>query len=118
MRASLPKRKPRDGWGGGFGGTVFTMQLMIMLMGLVTPTIAVECPAHVEDAEAGDAQQQYLLGTCYHYGYGSFLQDAVEAAEWYHLAAAQGEAKAQSTLGTMYRNGEGVTRDYATAYAW
>ena len=40
------------------------------------------------------------------------------AADWYTKAAEQGHAKAQFNLGVMYRNGEGVPRDYVQAYFW
>ena len=32
--------------------------------------------------------------------------------------AEQGDAQAQSNLGVMYNNGEGVPEDYVRAYAW
>ncbi len=37
---------------------------------------------------------------------------------WYRLAAEQGNANAQYSLGVMYANGEGVKRDYVLAYMW
>ena len=36
----------------------------------------------------------------------------------FRLAAAQGEARAQFTLGTMYKNGEGVPQNYVEAVKW
>jgi uncharacterized protein len=42
-------------------------------------------------------------------------QDYAEAAKWYRLAAEQGSASAQNTLGTMYHGGIGVSQDYAEA---
>ena len=36
----------------------------------------------------------------------------------FRLAAAQGEARAQFTLGTMYKNGEGVPQNYVEAVTW
>ena len=35
-----------------------------------------------------------------------------------HKAAAQGQAKAQYNLGTLYFNGEGVPKDYQQALRW
>ena len=37
---------------------------------------------------------------------------------WYRLAAEQGHAGAQSNLGVMYANGEGVLKDDAEAVRW
>ena len=38
-------------------------------------------------------------------------QDYVESMKWFRLAADQGDADAQTSLGDMYRNGEGVPQD-------
>ena len=40
------------------------------------------------------------------------------AAKWYRLAAKQGNASAQSSLGLMYALGDGVAADYIPAYMW
>ena len=45
-------------------------------------------------------------------------QNDAQAAAWYRKAAEQGHAEAQFTLGGMYYEGEGVTRDYGQAAAW
>ena len=45
-------------------------------------------------------------------------QDDAEAVKWYRLAAEQGYAAAQSTLGFMYAEGRGVPQDYAEAVKW
>jgi TPR repeat protein len=37
---------------------------------------------------------------------------------WYRLAAEQGNARAQSSLGAMYATGEGVPRDDVEAVRW
>ena len=44
--------------------------------------------------------------------------DYAEAARWYRLAADQGCAGAQSNLGIMCANGQGVAQDYAEAVRW
>jgi TPR repeat protein len=41
-----------------------------------------------------------------------------EAVKWYRKAAEQGDAVAQYKLARMYKNGEGVTLDYAEAVKW
>ena len=45
-------------------------------------------------------------------------EDDAEALKWYRMAAEQGNAPAQFSLGFMYANGEGVPEDYVRAYAW
>jgi len=45
-------------------------------------------------------------------------QDYLEAVKWYHRAAEQGHAFAQSNLGVMYAKGAGVPQDYARAHMW
>jgi TPR repeat protein len=44
--------------------------------------------------------------------------DYAEAAKWFHLAAGQGRADAQSNLGVMYAEGDGVPPDYVQAFMW
>ena len=45
-------------------------------------------------------------------------KDDVQAVKWFRLAANQGYANAQATLGFRYANGEGVPKDYVQAYMW
>ena len=45
-------------------------------------------------------------------------EDNAEAMRWYHKAAEQRHAGAQSNLGIMYAKGEGVPQDDVQAYAW
>ena len=52
----------------------------------------------------GDASAQYDLGLRYATGEG-VPQDDSEAVTWYRLAAEQGHALAQATLGHMYATG-------------
>ena len=64
-------------------------------------------------AEAGHDFSQYALG--------KLLQSQKrmdEAVSRYEKAAAQNSSDAQSSLGTIYYNGEGVTKDYAKAMEW
>jgi uncharacterized protein len=53
----------------------------------------------------------------YFHGQG-VSEDFAEALKWFRLAAAQGYANAQYSLGIMYQNGEGIPRDYVQAYRW
>ena len=45
-------------------------------------------------------------------------QDDAEAVRWYRLAADQGLADAQFSLGVMYAIGDGVPKDDAEAARW
>lgn len=53
----------------------------------------------------------------YDAGHG-VAKDRVAAVKWYLLAAEQGEASAQTSLGFKYWQGEGVPKDYVLAYKW
>ncbi len=44
--------------------------------------------------------------------------DHKKAIRLYKPLAEQGDAEAQYALGYMYRNGEGVSKDYVKAYMW
>jgi len=44
--------------------------------------------------------------------------DYADAMKLFRLAADQGDAKAQYSLGVMYDQGEGVPQDYAEAVKW
>ncbi|MDI9409774.1 MAG: tetratricopeptide repeat protein [Candidatus Pacebacteria bacterium] len=69
-------------------------------------------------AEAGDAICQFDIGIIYEFGRGGVTQDYAQAVVWYRKAAEQGNVKAQTNLGAMYRNGNGVPQDYALAVVW
>lgn len=60
---------------------------------------------------------QHKIALMYYIGMG-VPKDYVQAAKWYRLAADQGEASAQLSLGTMYSLGEGVSRDYVESAKW
>lgn len=64
-----------------------------------------------------DVIAQLNLGMKHDMGKG-VPQNYVEAAKWYRLAAAQGNAIAQNKLGTLYYVGKGVTQDYIRAHVW
>jgi len=70
-----------------------------------------------KQAEAGDANAQFNIGSMYENGSG-VKQDYAEAAKWYRKAAERGDARAQYNLGFMYLNGTGVPQDYAEAEKW
>ena len=45
-------------------------------------------------------------------------QDYQEAVKWYRLAAAQGYAPAEYSLGVAYEKGQGVAQDFQEAVKW
>ena len=53
-----------------------------------------------------------------HYNSRGVLKDDAEAVRWYRLAAGQGNARAQYSLGLMYYNGRGVIKDPVLAHMW
>ncbi len=55
------------------------------------------------------------IGTCKVQG---VTQDYKVALKWYKLAAEQGYAESQYTLGYMYMQGLGVTLNYEAAFKW
>jgi hypothetical protein len=71
-----------------------------------------------KSAGKGDADAQYELGMRYFTGARNRPPDFAEALKWIHLAADQGNAKAQDRLGLMYYQGRGVPRDYNEAARW
>ena len=62
-------------------------------------------------AEAGNMYGQHLLGRCYLNGLGGVAKDEERAAELFALAAEQGLARAQCSLGVCYECGKGVAED-------
>ena len=53
----------------------------------------------------------------YHDGVG-VDKNLAEAIKLYQMAAEQGSADAQNTIGSMYEHGEGVNKDFAEAAKW
>lgn len=67
------------------------------------------------DAAAGDAQAQFLMGAVYDAGIGVGMHKA-EAVKWYRLASEQGYAPAAYNLGHIFATGDGVVADDAEAF--
>jgi TPR repeat protein len=56
------------------------------------------------------------MGLAHYFGEG-VAQDYAAAADWFDLAASQGNAEAMNTLGHLYDTGRGVGRDLGMAFA-
>jgi TPR repeat protein len=71
----------------------------------------------IEQAKAGDAKAQYILGYDYYLGQG-IAQDYVQAGVWWKKSADQGRPDAQNNLGVLYNSGKGVPQSFSEAYFW
>jgi TPR repeat protein len=70
-------------------------------------------------AERGEAQAQFQLGSLYLSGsLVGVARDEVEAANWFRKAADQNQTDAQSCLGFCYLNGQGVPKDPVEGVRW
>ena len=74
--------------------------------------------AAADEFEGLTASRIKSIADDYYYGSNGKTKDYAEAVRWYRKAAEQGEADAQSRLGTCYFNGYGVTEDHAEALRW
>lgn len=112
-------------WGGaaaglGAAGVIPAVQAQQSAPPLTVPVLgesAAEFDQLRAQAEAGQAEAQYLLGRHLQRGTGP-LQDYAEAVQWFRLAADQGVVGAQSQLGQTYLHGLGVTQDISRALHW
>ena len=67
----------------------------------------------VQRAEAGDAAAQFALADHYR-----ALEQPEPMLRWLRESARRGYPVAQTSLGVLYLNGDGVPLDRAEAYAW
>ena len=70
-----------------------------------------------EQADAGDAEAQAVVGHCYEYGWGVETNRA-EALKWYLKAAEHGRTTAQYRLWISFATGDGVEKDAKEAMKW
>ena len=96
---------------------------IVVLLVIVLETFQAE-PVEREKAErkaaeerAKKARKAFEFGRRYAKGDG-VPQNNAKAVKWYRMAAEQGHASAQSSLGSMYYYGKGVPQDYAEAVKW
>ncbi len=71
----------------------------------------------LEQAEAGNADAQFDLGTAYYNGDTGNV-DYDQARRWWEKAAARGDKIAQYNLGTLYDEGRGVSQSHRIAAQW
>jgi TPR repeat protein len=96
------------------------------------PNMVETAPAAMTEAEAaalkveelkikaanGDPTAQLLLGTKFATGTGGLPKDPEEAVRWISAAAEGGSPRAQTKLGLMYAQGQGLTKDPTQAVVW
>ena len=83
----------------------------------VGPSSDADYSKYLGDAQNGDPVAQYIIGRCFHFGYG-VAADLKNAVVWYSKAAEQGNALAQNNLGHCYQNGIGIGKDISKAIFW
>lgn len=72
-------------------------------------------------AQQGNVEAMYQLGNAYTFGSQTpqLVGDAdVEAAKWYYLAATQGHADAQYSMGLLLLSGKGLDKNDKEAMYW
>jgi hypothetical protein len=103
----------------GIQGRPFRMFLLAVTAStlLATASLSADIKTLRRQAEAGNANAQFNIGSMYENGSG-VKQDYAEAAKWYRKAAKRGDVSAQDNLGIMTQNGWGVPQDHAEAVKW
>ena len=98
--------------------------MMRRLMTLVALVVALALPAWADalsdlrkQAEQGDPEAQFVLGTMYRDGQG-VEQDLEETLRWWEKAAELGYVDAQFALGNIHSGGYGVIKNYLLSYMW
>ncbi|MBX9653867.1 hypothetical protein K2Y11_09660 [bacterium] len=67
----------------------------------------------------GNTLAQTALGNAYHAGTRGVARNEAEAVKWWKKAAYSGnDPEAEAHISEAYRNGSGVSRDYAKADHW
>lgn len=75
--------------------------------------VSAQTKALIVKAESGDADAQFLVGGAYDSGNGA-PRNLKEATKWYRMAAEQGHAEAQNSVGSILQE----EKRYAEARTW
>ena len=70
---------------------------------------------YASKADSEDPDVQFVMGRCFHYGWG-VDKNGEEAVNWLSKAADAGNPDAQAELAAIYHDGDCVGQDYAKAY--
>lgn len=94
-------------------------QILISFLMLIPMIVAAQSTykSYIKAAKKGDAEAQYMIGSCYSKGV-DVKQNDEKAVDWWRKAAEQGHAISQSLLGYAYNKGKGVTKDSLKAVYW
>jgi len=94
---------------------------LLLILFVLLPVNAVAAKSkydkYIKAAQKGDADAQYIIGTCYWDGWNGVSADKAQAASWFRKAAEQGHAKAQCELGFCYK-GYGIPADEKQQFYW
>jgi hypothetical protein len=103
----------------GIQGRSFRMFLLAATVLTLLPTVSLSAEMKTlrKQADAGNANAQFNIGSMYENGSG-VKQDYAEAAKWYRKAAERGDARAQYNLGILNQNGWGVPQNNTEAVKW
>ena len=98
-------------------GAIFACFITSSHLANAQDTSKAEFQEYLVNAQSGEAEAQFVIGSMHYFGQGTPKNDAA-ALKWLRKAAQQGHAVAQSSLGFMYYTGEGVPINYILAYSW
>ncbi len=93
------------------------MAFVALLVVLALPVWADALSDLHDQAEQGDPEAQFVLGTIYRDGQG-VEQDLEETLKWWQTAAELGYVDAQFALGNIHSGGYGVIKNYVLSYMW
>jgi len=109
---------------GLIGGALIGVVSGMMALGMLSPLIKKDEPAHKTEAsqkpesnDFSDPESQFKLGQAFRLGLG-VEKNSNEAFEWIKKSAGKGYSEAQNMLGFMYSNGEGVDENIQEAIVW
>ena len=92
---------------------------MIAAMGLAAALVVTPAAASGALWDGQTIQQEGTSTSNIDAGVGAYERgDFAEAFRWFRMAADQGVAEAQVSLGLMYGTGQGVTQNDAEAVRW
>jgi TPR repeat protein len=83
----------------------------------IRPSPGINVKSAIDEAENGNRDAQFELGTAYVHGHG-LARDYVEGAKWLRRAIERGHTEACLQLSFLYRDGLGVTKDEGEALKW
>ncbi len=89
------------------------MKVVSIILSLLLPLTAIAGMDELEQqAKAGDANAQYLMGYSFEMGKNNPVSPG-QAIKWYKEASANNNPRAQHRLGLMYATGSGVPTDFS-----